>query len=193
MQSSGLKTFLMQTKTTTTTYLLDSNYLVDSSSVLFRLINIPCPRFGQQCFRLIGLEEKDEMEIWGLRPSDGMTRLMAGVLQSPVSRSVLWSNIRLSGFTDFIVRMKSRERRSWFEQINNNLTNFWWYNCFSCNQLIGSSFLLHKVSLWENSIDLFSMKFQIEVYKNRVDVLLLSLTNSYNTNYIEWMEFWRGT
>ena len=73
------------------------------------------------------------------------------------------------------------------------ITNFWWYNCFSCNQLIGSSFLLHKVSLWEKSIDLFFMKFQNEVYKNREDVLLLSLTNSYNTNYIEWMEFWRGT
>ena len=66
-------------------------------------------------------------------------------------------------------------------------TNLWWYNCFSCNQLGASSFLLYRGFLREKSIDLLTIKFLFEVYKKRVDVLLLSLTNSYNTIILsEW-------
>ena len=102
-----------QDQTTTTTYI-----------VIIWLI-VPLYYLDWLIFRVEGLDsnfsvwlvQKRKMEIF--QPCDGVTRLLAGVPHShqPASQRVLWSNIRLSGFTDFIVRMKSTER-SWFEQIN---------------------------------------------------------------------------
>ena len=101
--------------------------------------------------------------------------------QSAISQCVLWSNIRLSGFADFIVRMKSWEW-SWFEEINNNQSLISSYNSASRNDLSALTICLPSL---ENNFP--RVENRSEVYKNRLDVLLLSLTNSYNAIILsEW-------